>query len=235
MPDMKPILFNTDMVCAILDGRKTVTRRVVKAPVLHRARNPDSVSCKDGWATFNWRGPIDTVGGFNIKSPYQPGDILYVREKWRNQPLTWSREDGYSDFELQYRADFTDAENDCYGRRGGVAPMKWHPSIHMPKEAARLFLRVTGVRVERLQDIDDAGAEKEGLRYWDDICRDETWHPTFYDPDSGGSPSVIDGFSKLWDSTIKPADREKYGWAANPWVWVIEFERISKEEASDAP
>lgn len=83
---------------------------------------------------------------------------------------------------------------------------KWHPSIHMPKEAARLFLRVADVRVEQLQDIDDDGVVAEGME-------------------------IGAHFDELWDSTIKPANRPIYGWAANPWVWVIEFERISEEAA----
>ena len=85
---------------------------------------------------------------------------------------------------------------------------RWHPSIHMPKEAARLFLRATGVRVERLQDIDDDGVVAEGLK-------------------------IGDAFDVLWDSTIKPADLPLYGWDANPWVWVIEFERCEKPTEQD--
>ncbi len=88
--------------------------------------------------------------------------------------------------------------------------MPWRPSIHMPREAARIFLRVTDVRVERLQNITDEQAEKEDFKDY---------------------TSTALGFAELWDSTIKPKDRALYGWAANQWVWVIEFERISKEEA----
>lgn len=83
---------------------------------------------------------------------------------------------------------------------------RWHPSIHMPREAARLFLRVTDVRVERLKDMEPDGARKEG--FW-----------TYGD------------FMRAWDGLIRPKDRDLYGWNANPWVWVIEFKRISKEEA----
>lgn len=85
--------------------------------------------------------------------------------------------------------------------------------------------------MERLQDITERETEKEGLQYYDDICKDENWHPTFYDPDSGGNLSTATGFSRLWDSTIKPKDRDLYGWKSNPWVQVISFKRISKEEA----
>lgn len=99
--------------------------------------------------------------------------------------------------------------------------MPWHPSIHMPREAARIFLRVTDVRVERLQKIDGHGVLAEGV-------------------DNGHSNPAMGkrwenmqlmAFPALWDSTIKPAARDLYGWDANPWVWVIEFEQIGREEA----
>lgn len=84
-----------------------------------------------------------------------------------------------------------------------AADYKWHPSIHMPREAARIFLRVTDVRVERLQEIDDNGIASEGL-------------------------AIGDPFDELWDRTIKKADRALYGWEADPWVWVIKFERCER-------
>ena len=200
---MKPILFNTEMVRAILEGRKTVTRRPVKPQprTIYHARK---VYDDDGLYVIaeSSNGGLEQIG-----LPYCPGDILYVRES-----LQQNYDGSYS-----YRAGHK------FEKEGG-----WHPSIHMPKEAARIFLRVTDVRVERLQEITEVDAEKEGLRYYDDICRDENWHPTFYDPDSGGDPSTVAGFAKLWNSTIKPTDLALYGWEANPWVWVIEFERCEK-------
>lgn len=175
---MKPILFNTEMVRAILDGRKTVTRRPVK---FGRGQNL-------AWSGYVPDGSV-LYGSNNIpavKAPYQPGDILWVRETWTPVP-------GGS---YIYKASV-----ECPDAWRGT----WHPSIHMPREAARLFLRVTGVRAERLQEIDDKGVLAEGLEigcYFDD----------------------------LWNSTIKPKDRGTYGWEANPWVWVIEFERCEKPE-----
>lgn len=145
-----------------------------------------------------------------LTPPYHPGDILYVRETWCKTDC-FGLQDGYA-----YKAN----DNSILTETGFVP--KWRPSIHMPREAARIFLRVTDVRVERLQDIDGRGALSEGVdnrhsnptmgKRWENMQRME--------------------FSTVWDSTIKPADRALYGWAANPWVWVIEFERISREEAS---
>lgn len=178
---MKPILFNTEMVRAIMDGRKTVTRRVVKPQPIYTIV-PDKKHRKP-MSFF-----VDSERW--IKPPCQSGEILYVRETW----AAWSRTEGIAP-KIHYKAD-----GEC------LKDVKWHPSIHMPREAARIFLRVKDVRVERLQDIDDDGVAAEGIEI--------------------GAP-----FDDLWDGTIKKSDIPIYGWNANPWVWVIEFERISREEA----
>ena len=136
--------------------------------------------------------------GTVIGAPYQVGDILYVRETFFEYLGKY-----------YYKAD--EKHLVLSARLGNKEFFKWHPSIHMPKEAARLFLRVTGVRVERLQDISDEDAEKEG-------CEDYT--------------STALGFPWVWDGTIPKKDLDRYGWNANPWIWVVEFERISKEKES---
>lgn len=192
-----PILFNTDMVRAILDGRKTVTRRIVKAPVLSKVEQPKKVTLKNGVANFEWNTP-KTAGGFEIKTPYQPGDILYVRE-------TWYR--GLN--RILYKANYS--ENEKFYTNGKEIQIKWHPSIHMPKEAARIWLKVKDVRVELLQDITPDDAVKEGTK--------ETFPPL-----------AVDEFRDVWNSTIKKSDIDRYGWDANPYVFVIEFERCEKPE-----
>ncbi len=204
----KPILFNTEMVQAILEGRKTVTRRIIKPqPVL------EGGFWKLGGA--GWSNNIKTVypipcHSLYNKAPYKPGDILYTRETWREQPVG---EDGH--IEIEYKADFNEGELACYGRRGGWAPRNWEPSIHMPKELARIFLKVTDVRVERLQDIDINGVIEEGIKATGPL----TW--TCVD--------FLETFEELWNTTIKKQDLDQYGWDANPWVWVIEFERVEVE------
>ena len=194
----KGILFNTEMVKAILEGRKTVTRRIIKRDLLLCCDfDTDGTICgchdKDG----DWYEIEDFA-------PYQIDDILYVRE-------TWSK----ALFRYIYRTDdlsmITDNDEE-------IAEVRWHPSIHMPKEAARIWLKVTNVRVERLQDIDGQGIAREGVDNgksnpsmgvrWDNMQRM--------------------AFEELWNSTIKKQDLDKYGWDANPYVWVIEFERIEK-------
>ena len=191
---IKPILFNTEMVRAIMDGRKTCTRRIVKDDI------PDDAMW--GYTAFTPKGYISCRGvyadgygeGF-FKLPYQPGDILYVRETW-GHPISLN-----SDKQYVFRADKiaeSGFKNDSH---------IWHPSIHMPKKAARIWLNVTNVRVERLQDMTDDDAEAEG-------CFDYT--------------STALGFPDVWDSTIKKSNLDSYGWDANPWVWVIEFERCEK-------
>ena len=200
---MKQILFNTEMVRVIMEGRKTVTRRVVKP----QPKGAHTVlDCDDYEQTFDMLCGNGGEGGVfldwaeTIKAPCWAGDILWVRETWAKNPFG----DGY-----------------IYPTEVPGAGQKWKPSIHMPKEAARLFLRVTDVRVERLKDIDGHGILKEGI-------------------DNGKSNPAMGtrwenmqsmAFAELWNSTLKSADLPLYGWEANPWVWVIEFERISKDEA----
>lgn len=227
---VKPILFNTEMVQAILDGRKTCTRRVIKPQPDEKHTYTlgfvtDSTEKKEvgcfGFAANEYGGSIQYV-----KPPYRyaPGDILYVRETWCALPVN---EAGHmrGHCVYYYRAD---GELRPEGWRG-----KWHPSIHMPKEAARIWLKVTDVRVERLQEITEKQACMEGTDPWDEVCYENNgWHPTFSDPDSGGDPNMVDGFHKLWNSTIKKSDLDRYGWDTNPWVWVIEFERCEKPETN---
>ncbi len=206
---IKPIIFNTEMVRAILDGRKDATRRIVKGFI------PDDAVW--GYTAFTPKGYISCRGTFAdgygekfFKLPCEPGDILYVRETWKKAP------NGYYYYEDWQRNDIADVT-------------KWKPSIHMPKEAARIWLKVTDVRVERLQEITEKQACMEGTDPWDEVCYENNgWHPTFSDPDSGGDPNMIDGFHKLWNSTIKKSDIDRYGWDANPYVWVISFERCEK-------
>ena len=201
---IKPILFNTEMVRAILDGRKTCTRRLVKPQPDEKHTYPlgfvtDSTEKKEvgcfGFGINEYGGSIQYA-----KPPYgyAPGDILYVRETWSELSS------GY-----EYKAD---GENiDHLGNM-----IKWRPSIHMPKEAARIWLKVTDVRVERLQEITSEQISREGVEV--------------------EYPHVLNGeekryaFSTLWNSTIKKSDLDHYGWNANPWVWVIEFERCEKPE-----
>lgn len=185
LENAKPILFNTEMVQAILDGRKTVTRRVVK-----KYQHADNLSVYDNFASAYFIN----VGGsrsVDMDMPYRQGDILYVRETW-----------GINYGGYNYYASLSKRLAEQY---------KWRPSIHMPKSAARIFLRVTGMRVERLQDITEGQAKAEGLE--NNVMSDF------------GS-SALKKFVGLWDSIIKKSDIDKYGWYANPWVWVFEFERV---------
>ena len=224
---IKPILFNTEMVRAILDGRKSCTRRLVKPQPDEKHTFPlgfvtDSTEKRDvGCFGFG----IDEYGGSiqYIKPPYgyAPGDILYVRETWCALPVNEAGHmRGHSVY--YYKAD---GDLRPEGWRG-----KWKPSIHMPKEAARIWLKVTDVRVERLQSITEGGAIREG-------AEGEKCHHTntgaFGCTDCMNTgwiePPQVE-FMQIWDSTIKKFEIDRYGWNANPWVWVIEFERCEKPE-----
>ena len=223
---MKPILFNTEMVRAILEGRKTVTRRVVKpnqligiAPDNVRNKTPDGFIKNKPFLFKPYCDMSDKELVSSIyKSPYDVGDVLYVRETWCKLSKLDDFEEIIEDTEkYYYRADGSNPTPYNYfiidGERRDYP--KWKPSIHMPKAAARIFLKVTGVRVERLRDI--TNPEDEGLRI---DC-------TIYDPEEKYYKKFVD-FAELWDSTIKPNQLKYYSWEANPYVWVIEFERVDK-------
>lgn len=146
----------------------------------------------------------------------QPGDILYVRETWKKAP------NGYYYYESWQRSNIADIT-------------KWHPSIHMPKEAARIWLKVTDVRVERLQEMKPVDVIKEGAYpdCWDCLnTYGESGSQCCYGTEEQCSQcdEVMMEWEKLWNSTIKKSDLDRYGWTANPWVWVIEFERCEKPE-----
>lgn len=194
---IKPILFNTEMVRAILDGRKTCTRRICKDANEYTVPDMEFYNAdKRTYAVHNFADKKHTeqLSIAERTCPICPGDILYVRETWCKGYLMNAKERYY------YKAD----DNDFL--------CTWHPSIHMPKEAARIWLKVTDVRVERLQDMWASDVSKEGIRFNKPTAADE----------------MLKAFAKLWDSTIKKSDLDRYGWNASPWVWVIEFERCEK-------
>ena len=198
---MKPILFNTNMVKALLDGRKTVTRRVVKPQPIAEVKELYRKDGADIWRTYG----VDWW--YEFRAPFIPGDILWVREAWGTASDLLGSVPG-----PVYRADYTGNEL----RELQEKHYRWHPSIHMPRDAARLFLRVTEVRANKLHDVNYFDCLSEGVPY----RQMET--------------DIVQDFSALWDSTIKPADRPVYGWAANPWVWIIQFERISRPPEGEA-
>ena len=219
---IKPILFNTDMVRAIMDGRKSCTRLIVKPQPDEKHTYPlgfvtDSTEKKDvGCFEFG----INEYGGSIqcAKPPYHPGDLLYVRETWQYLYELDGNEQVIEDTGKYYYAATDTIPFDTYVDENGMkhdhAP--WRPSIHMPKEAERIWLKVTDVRVERLQDITGKSVLREGIN--------SHVHPDadYFD---GNQREV---FADLWDSTIKKSDIDRYGWDANPYIWVIEFERCEK-------
>lgn len=231
----KPILFNTEMVRAILDNRKTATRRAVKPQPAGDGSKPEPLTTRPGY----W----NTWGDDNVyRQPYRPGDILYVRETF----CMWN----LPGLGMKYCYKATDPN----GNRRPTGPNSddeweirpWHPSIHMPKEAARIFLRVTDVRVERLQEIMEEQAKAEGMpdaldypisEVYCPVCRGYgfvgAYNPDtlgFYDQECPHCDTQRKRFSNFWDSTIKPADRSLYGWDANPWVWCYEFKKMEAEQ-----
>lgn len=227
---VKPILFNTEMVRAILDRRKSCTRRLVKPQPDEKHTYPlgfvtDSTEKKEvGCFGFG----VDEYGGSiqYAKPPCQPGDILYARETWECFECWNCEGDESGNCPKEPKKSVLDKTCGCYMYRATDeinGDAKWHPSIHMPKEAARIWLKVTDVRVERLQKCGEGWCidiEKEGIATPQD--------PILYINDDAFHDALRMEFQKIWDGTIKKSDLDRYGWDANPWVWVIEFERCEK-------
>lgn len=220
---IKPILFNTEMVKAILDGRKTQTRRIVKQKygntefemhtdkygtrLIEIEKDVEGITYGKREDGTTWRRIRPYI---KPKPPFIRGDILWVRETWRTETV-W--QGSYIGYEIAYKAGGKETF-------AGFPPMLpnekgiWHPSIHMSKRAARIFLRVKDVRAEKLHAITEDDAMAEGV----------TPEPPFI------SSPYIRGFAALWNGTVKKAEIPRFGWWANPWVWVIEFERFERTE-----
>lgn len=245
----RPILFNGDMVRAILEGRKTQTRRIVKSQphdtdlitvghyhpiVIDRYGDEDA-----GAEIF---GAYSEDGEWGTKFPYgQPGDRLWVRETWMPDPSC--DDDAWDDEGLSYYE-----WNGCGSSISGIPKalckvenvihkaswdgqemVGWKPSIHMPRWASRITLEITGVSVERLNEISEQDAKAEGID--DGGCTNcgepEKSHPVMksgqpWYPCEVAQPDYRDSFVRLWESINGPGS-----WEANPWVWVVEFKRIT--------
>lgn len=232
----KPILFSDPMVKAILEGRKTQTRRVVKPQPESKPFQVHGEKTGD-WFTSNPDYPKhgDMMSG-RWKCPYgQPGDLLWVRETWSVNFYGGGSVDGgvQQHYGVEYKADLgvknihLDHYDKNLSKLFDTQRGEWRPSIHMPRWASRITLEVVGVRVERLQDINDADARSEGVDWaspqpygekldWDD-CEDP--REVGYPPP--GASFALDNFRRLWDSI----NRKKHPWDSNPWVWVIEFKK----------
>jgi hypothetical protein len=178
----RPIIFSGEMVRAILDGRKTQTRRIVKPQPVRENIN--------GIPYFSNGFPIDYRN-----CPYgQMGDSLWVRETFGESGLN----------RIEYKAYPKDGKD-------FRAVMRWKPSIHMPRWASRITLEIVNVRVERLNDISEEDCLKEGVTYW-----------------PHEKERIKERFSHLWQSIYGQGS-----WGQNPWVWVIEFKRVTPPERNE--
>lgn len=213
-----PILFSTDMVKAILEGRKTQTRRIVKPQpdddgLWNHTQRPMSVH--PAYNMEGWWGTVDETGeDREYKCPYADIDdlnLLWVRETFcvvNEKPA--------------YKADYSLVPT-------FLSSMTWKPSIHMPKSAARIWLEITDIRVERLQDISREDAKREGIEVIGKNVKSWTLFRNYSLPKNNvglGLLSSIESFQSLWDSIN--GKKEKANWQSNPWVWAITFKVVSK-------
>lgn len=204
---MKPIIFNTEMVRAILEGRKTQTRRIVKV-------QPDGVTKNGEPYIFNGNNhPVVSFRGIDeIKCPYgKAGHQLWVRETWREDAIQYE----HAKTQISYKADSQLLIN------GKPLNFKWKPSIHMPKWASRITLEITDIRVERVQEITEDDSKAEGII--DGGCGN-CGNSSFPNPCGCSNPEPLyqDAFIYLWNSIN---EKRGYGWDKNPWVWVVSFKR----------
>ena len=220
----RPIVFSAEMVRAILEGRKTMTRRVVKSEFLPSSVTEWKFDPARGWVGIGDVGMCNGARGeiHLMKCPYGvPGDRLWVKETWCRK---WDGLDGFAYNDegnldpscVLFRADGYEVEAiDGDGLRrwnkDDTAASPWTPALFMPRWASRITLEIVSVRVERVQDISDADCEAEGVR-----C-----NRTLGGWDCDGFAFAKDAFKNLWDTIY--AKNTEYKWDANPWVWVIEF------------
>lgn len=220
---IKPILFNTEMVQAILEGRKTTTRRIIKPH--YKADEYGFQICTNVVDESDWyvEKTNEDGGSFEntryINPPYKVGDILYVRETWQELNNI------YNSRHYIYKASPDIVPEHCYYVTNGIwdSDLTWKPSIFMPKEAARIFLKVTGVRVEKLQDITEEGAKAEGA--YKLAQSNPTKCVENKDVDNG---SYLNGFKRVWFKTLPKYYKDYATFEGNPYVWVIEFQRVER-------
>lgn len=219
----RPILFNAEMVKAILSGRKTQTRRVIKLPLIDK-----NMGCE--LAGNELAGEV-AAGDYRNSPMGQPGDHLWVREAFRMaKSLDIHSPSEVAELSLNagYKNPWAPIQFEADGGRTGkwtgfdtppvvTEPGKLRPSLHMPRWASRISLLITGVRVARLQDISQEDAQAEGFEL-------SGWVPSYSNPDNTGFDETLtpyDNFAETWESIYG-----QRSWLLNPWVWVIEFERI---------
>lgn len=209
----RPILFSAPMVRALLSGTKTQTRRALRVQPPAETRSFHTYHHRDPRPHF-WAMDGGSLLDFAVPSPYgSVGERLYVRETWQHSNFSFGPFD--EDCSVFYRADYMD---DPHGPDGEKSPegryRSWKPAIHMPRAASRIDLEITGVRVERLQDISAADAQAEGA---------PPSHPSI---DRISREFGYADFSRSWYAQLWEQINGAGSWAANPWVWCVSFRRI---------
>ncbi|HDY7326905.1 TPA: hypothetical protein RRE02_000012 [Klebsiella pneumoniae] len=216
------MIFNGEMVRAILDGRKTQTRRPIK---WKQTRFTEIGEREDG-SKWPWSEDAEHACDFWHPCPFgDVGDRIWVRETWA--------EAGASAPDLKlYRANYPEHVPSIYENVPPAEEIRWTPSIHMPRWASRILLEITDVRVERLNAISEEDAQREGVHteVWDQtvVARNYAARDEFFQFWSEDMPHYVE-MNQLYRSSFRSLWESIYGaenWLANPWVWVIEFKRV---------
>ena len=204
------MIFNAEMVRALLDGRKTQTRRPIK---WKQTRFTEIGEREDG-SKWPWSEDAEHACDFWHPCPFGAvGDRIWVRETWA--------EAGASAPDLKlYRANYPEHVPSIYENVPPAEEIRWTPSIHMPRWASRILLEITDVRVERLNAISEEDAEAEGINM-EALYDSQDCYDCIADHNMTGRPTVTGAFKYLWESIYG-----EEGWKSNPWVWVIKFKRI---------
>ncbi|HBS1995974.1 hypothetical protein [Klebsiella quasipneumoniae] len=217
----KGLIFNSEMVRAILDGRKTQTRRPIK---WKQTRFTEIGEREDG-SKWPWSEDAEHACDFWHPCPFGAvGDRIWVRETWSSDFANYYPNDRVwyaADNNRQLDIDMVDGVRGIYSPESDVhVPFRWHPSIHMPRWASRILLEITDVRVERLNAISEEDAEAEGINM-EALYDSQDCYDCIADHNMTGRPTVTGAFKYLWESIYG-----EEGWKSNPWVWVIEFKRV---------
>ncbi len=228
----KPILFSGQMIRAILEGRKTQTRRIMNP-------QPPNWCERFGWTCFTPKGSISGRGNYEDKGP---GEKFFKLKYGDAKDFLWVRESFYAFEQKVYSSEGTSSNRQCFYREDGgilVNGAKWKPSIHMPRWASRITLEITSLRVERLNDITESDAKAEGVTLKEPTTESDIAEIQISDcsPDIKELARLMGpgqfGYKAEFEFLWHEINGKRAPWNSNPWVWVIEFRMANESKREE--